>query len=67
MTRLARGDAAMGAGIIATNGPAIAARIRDLRDALDGWLRELDRAGGPDAAAVVERLTAARRRLEAAE
>jgi hypothetical protein len=57
----------MGAGIIATNGPAIAARIRDLRDALDGWLRELDRASGPDAAAVVERLTAARRRLEAAE
>ena len=31
MTRLARGDEAMGAGIIATNGPAIAARLRDLR------------------------------------
>jgi prephenate dehydrogenase len=67
MTRLARGDTTMGAGIIATNGPAIAARVRDLRDALDAWLQELDRAGGPDAAAVAERLAAARRRLEAAE
>ena len=67
MTRLARGDVAMGAGIIATNGPAIAARIRDLRDALDAWLGELDRSGGPDAAAVAERLAAARRRLDAAE
>lgn len=67
MTRLARGDVAMGAGIIATNGPAIAARIRDLRDTLDAWLGELDRSGGPDAAAVAERLAAARRRLDAAE
>jgi len=67
MTRLARGDVAMGAGIVATNAPAIAARIRDVRDALDTWLHELDRAGGPDAAAVAERLAAARRRLEAAE
>jgi prephenate dehydrogenase len=67
MTRLARGDVAMGAGIIATNAPAIAARLRDLRDALDAWLRELDRAGGPEAGAVTERLAAARRRLEAAD
>lgn len=67
MTRLARGDEAMGAGIIATNAPAIAGRVRDLRDALDAWLGELDRAGGPDSAAVAERLAAARRRLEAAE
>ncbi len=65
MTRLARGDTTMGAGIIATNGPAIAARVRDLRDALDAWLEELERAGGPDAASVAERLAAARRRLEA--
>jgi prephenate dehydrogenase len=67
MTRLARGDVAMGGGIIATNGPAIAARVRDLRDALDAWLRELDRTGGPDARAVADRLAAARRRLEADE
>jgi len=67
MTRLARGDEAMGAGIIATNGPAIAGRVRDLRDALDAWLVELDRAGGPDPSAVAARLAAARRRLEVAE
>lgn len=67
MTRLARGDVEMGAGILATNGPAIATRVRDLRDALDAWLMELDRAGGPDATGVAERLAAARRRLEAAE
>jgi prephenate dehydrogenase len=67
MTRLARGDETMGAGIIATNAPAIAARLRDLRAAIDGWLDELDRAGGPDAAAVAERLAAARRRIEVSE
>lgn len=64
MTRLARGDAEMGAGIVATNGPAIAGRLRDLRDVLDSWLAELERDGGPDAAAVATRLSAARRRLE---
>lgn len=64
VTRLARGDEAMGAGIIATNGPAIAARIRDLRAALDDWLRELDREGGPDASAVAARLASVRLRLE---
>lgn len=64
MTRLARGDVEMGAGIVATNGPAIAARLRDLRDVLDGWLAELDRPGGPGAGAVAARLRAARRRLE---
>jgi prephenate dehydrogenase len=67
MTRLARGDEEMGAGIIATNGPAIASRVRDLRDGLDTWLVELDRAGGPDPSAVAARLADARRRLEAAE
>lgn len=67
MTRLARGDAEMGAGIIATNAPAIAARVRDLRTVLDGWLAELDRDGGPDSAAVAARLVAARRRLEERE
>lgn len=67
MTRLARGEEEMGAGIIATNGPAIAGRVRDLRDALDAWLRELDRAGGPDPTTVATRLAAARQRLEAAE
>lgn len=63
MTRLARGDVAMGAGIVSTNAPAIAARVRDLIGALEDWLAELERPGGPDAAAVVERLRAARERL----
>jgi hypothetical protein len=65
MTRLARGDATMAAGIAATNAPAIAARVRDLRAVLDAWLVELERPGGPDDAALVERFAAARRRLEA--
>ena len=64
-TRLARGDVAMGAGIIATNAPAIAGRIRELVTALDGWLAELERPGGPDAGEIAERLRTARDRLEA--
>jgi prephenate dehydrogenase len=64
MTRLARGDAAMGAGILATNGPAVATRLRDLRAVIDDWLAALERPGGPGEAALAERLTAARTRLE---
>lgn len=67
MTRLARGDEVMGAGIIATNAPAIADRLRDLRDVLDAWQAELERDGGPDAEAVAARLAAAARRLEERE
>jgi prephenate dehydrogenase len=63
-TRLARGDVEMGAGIVATNAPAIAARLRDLRMVLDGWLAELERSEGPDHADLAARLAAARRRLE---
>jgi len=64
MTRLARGDIDMGAGIVTTNAPAIAARVRDLLSVLEGWLAELERDGGPDADAVATRLRAARERLE---
>ena len=64
-TRLARGDVAMGAGIITTNAPAIAARVRELMISLDGWLAELERPGGPDPTEIAERLRAARERLEA--
>lgn len=64
MTRLARGDVVMGTGIIVTNGPALAGRIRDVRSVLDGWLAELDRPGGPDEGAVADRLQAVRDRLE---
>jgi prephenate dehydrogenase len=64
-TRLARGDVTMGAGIVATNGPAIAERVRELVAALEAWLIELERPGGPDTAEVAERLRTARERLEA--
>ena len=64
MTRLARGDIDMGAGIVATNAPAIAARVRDLLGVLEIWLAELERDGGPNADAVATRLRAARERLE---
>ena len=60
MTRLARGDATMGAGIAATNAPAIAARLRDLRGVLDEWLALLEAAGGPDEPALRARFAAAR-------
>jgi prephenate dehydrogenase len=63
ITRLARGDVAMGTGIMATNGPAIAQRIRDVQAVLNRWLADLERPGGPDTAAVTHRLQAARDRL----
>ncbi len=63
-TRLARGDIAMGTGIVVTNAEAIAARVRDLITVLDGWVEELERPGGPDAGLVADRLGAARGILE---
>jgi len=68
MTRLARGDVEMGAGIVATNAAAIADQLRAYRGVIDNWLAELDRiAGSTDAASVGwvrERLAAARASLE---
>jgi prephenate dehydrogenase len=64
MTRLARGDIEMGTGIAATNGPAIAARLRDLRAVLDAWLVLLEAPGGPDPGEIRDRLAAARAMLE---
>jgi prephenate dehydrogenase len=61
MTRLARGDEAMGAGIAATNADLLASRIRGLREELDAWLTELERPGGPDPARLQARFAAARR------
>ena len=63
-TRLARGDATMGAEIAASNAEAIAAVLRRLRACLDEWLELLDAPGGPDAEAMRERLAAARARLD---
>lgn len=62
-TRLARGDVAMGAGIATTNAPELAGRLRDYRDAIDGWITALEAPGGPDAADLARRLRAARDRL----
>lgn len=64
MTRLARGDVAMGSGIVTTNGPALAARIRRVRAVLDDWLAELERPDGPDVVVVADRLRAVREQLE---
>lgn len=67
MTRLAHGEPAMGAGIAVTNAAAIADRLRDLIEVLEGWQHELERDGGPDEAAIRVRLEAAKARLEGAE
>jgi len=62
MTRLARGDPEMGAGILDTNRAAVAARLRAYRAALDAWLEALE--GSADAAALRSRLEAAREALD---
>jgi prephenate dehydrogenase len=67
MTRLARGDVAMGTGIAATNAPAIAARLRDLRAVLEAWLVYLDGPSGPDSERIAARLTEARDLLLASD
>ena len=63
MTRLARGEPGMGAGIAATNSAALASRLRDVRAVIDAWLSELEREGGPDPDSLLARFTAARERL----
>ena len=60
MTRLARGDVEMGTGIAATNAGELAARLRDLRAVIDGWLADLDHEGVADTDAIRERLASAR-------
>jgi prephenate dehydrogenase len=64
MTRLARGDPAMGAGIAVTNAQALASRLRELRAVLEAWQAELDRPGGPSGEAIEDRLREAKARLE---
>ncbi|MBF8290031.1 MAG: Prephenate/arogenate dehydrogenase protein [Chloroflexi bacterium] len=66
MTRLARGDARMGAGIAATNAPALLAAVGEVRAALDAWIADLEQAGGPDPERLEARLRRARERLERA-
>lgn len=50
MSRLARGDAALGAGIVATNAAAIGGALRRYRQALDEWQTLVDHAAGTDTA-----------------
>lgn len=64
MTRLARGDPEMGAGILATNAGNVALQLRAFRAAIDGWIEALESSDGPDAPALAERLGAARTLLE---
>jgi prephenate dehydrogenase len=64
MTRLARGDPDMGAGIAATNAAALAERLRGLQATLDTWLAALEGPGGPDEPAIRARLAATKARLE---
>jgi len=68
MTRLARGDPEMGAGILDTNRRAVADRLRAYRAAIDGWIEALegehaDDATAADAAGLRSRLEAAREAL----
>jgi hypothetical protein len=67
MTRLARGDVEMGAGILATNADEVATRLRAVRAVIDGWLADLEaEPGDHDAApALRDRLAAARTALGA--
>ncbi len=60
MTRLARGDVEMGTGIATTNAQEVAARLRDVRAVIDGWLADLDGRDGADADAIRRRLASAR-------
>ena len=64
-TRVARGEVAMGTGILTTNAEPVAARLRALIDVLEAWADELERPGGPDATAIAARLRDARDHLEA--
>jgi prephenate dehydrogenase len=66
MTRLARGDPEIGAGILATNATNVAAELRAFRAAIDRWIAALEGPSGPDAPGLAERLEAARGLLDAA-
>jgi prephenate dehydrogenase len=64
MTRLARGDETMAAGIAVTNATALAGQVRAVQAELDAWLAELEAGDGPDADRIRERFAAIRRRLD---
>jgi hypothetical protein len=49
---------------VATNAPAVAARLREVRAVLDEWIEALESGGGPDAQVIKARFAAARARLD---
>lgn len=63
MTRLARGDVHMGAGILATNRRATIVQLRAYRTAIDGWIAALESDGNERQ--LRDWLAAAREALEA--
>jgi prephenate dehydrogenase len=63
MTRLAKGDPEMGAGILVTNAAAVAERLRALRIVLDAWIERLE--GETTSTQLRDQLEAARRSLAA--
>jgi prephenate dehydrogenase len=65
MSRLARGDPEMGAGILATNAQPVADGLHAVRDAIDAWLEQLEAPEPLDAERLRRRLEAARAALEA--
>lgn len=68
MTRLARGDAAMGAGIAATNRVPLARGLRLVRAEIEAWLAELESGDDPELVGRLERrLGDARSRLDGPE
>jgi prephenate dehydrogenase len=67
MTRLAKGDPEMGAGILATNADAVITSLRDLRNTLDTWIELLEAGAEVHAPDVQGRLRAARTALDAGE
>jgi prephenate dehydrogenase len=67
MTRLARGDARMGAGIAASNASELAADLRRYRGVLDAWIAALESPAGPDPDVLEARLRSARDRLTASD
>jgi prephenate dehydrogenase len=68
MTRLARGDPELGAGIVLTNGRQLGQWLRRYREALDDWQRIVDAASdsGTDRAAETERAPVTERFARAA-
>lgn len=67
MTRIARGDAELGAGIAATNADLLVEYLARLEAALAGWRAALEAAGGADGPALRERFERVRSALESGD